>query len=153
MFRAGEVKRTHIHMNVEGSKFETSVAFYRTLFDAAPTLQRPQYAKWLLDDPALNFVVEVLEVTGDRPGIHHVGIQVDEEAELDALRNTLAAAEAPLLEVGPTRCCYADSNKNWTADPQGIRWETFLSYGEAESYGAKTNAELEHYVASEHRDG
>lgn len=136
------MKRMHIHINVEESKFDSSVRFYQSLFAAAPAMTREGYAKFMLDDPAVNFVVEVLEVEGDVPGIHHVGIQVDEEDELAAILSSLKEAEAPLLEIGRTRCGFADSEKNWTADPQGIRWETFRSFGRIEDYGAKTDRSM-----------
>lgn len=140
------MKRIHLHVNVDLARYERSVAFYSTLFGAEPTHTREHYAKWLLDDPAVNFTVEVLEIAGDVPGIHHVGIQVDGEGELEAIRSALEDAEAPLLEVGRTQCCFADSEKNWTADPQGVRWETFRSFGQLEHYGAKTEEELSLYT-------
>ena len=140
------MKRIHLHVNVEAQKFDASVDFYRTLFAAEPTLTRDHYAKWLLVDPAVNFTLEVLEIAGDVPGIHHVGIQVDADGELETIRRALEAAQAPLLEVGRTQCCFADSEKNWTADPQGIRWETFQSFGQLEHYGAKTDEELSLYT-------
>lgn len=139
------MKRMHVHVNTTESHFETTVRFYRTLFGAAPTLAREHYSKWMLDDPAVNFVVEVLEIAGDVPGIHHVGIQVEAGDELEAIRSALKSAEAPLLEVGRTQCCFADSEKNWTMDPQGVRWETFRSFGQLEEYGAKTDEELRRY--------
>ena len=142
------MRRMHVHVNVEESKLEASIDFYRTLFGTPPGLRRQGYAKWMLEDPALNFVVEVLEIEGDTPGIHHVGIQVEGEDELAAIHGALKAAEAPLLEVGRTQCCFADSEKNWTADPQGVRWETFRSFGELDHYGEKTPDELRHYVGS-----
>ena len=140
------MKRIHLHVNVDESKFDDSLAFYETLFGAGPTLTRDHYAKWSLDDPAVNFTVAVLEIEGDVPGIHHVGIEVDADGELEGIRRALADAEAPLLEVGRTQCCFADSEKNWTADPQGIRWETFRSFGALEQYGAKTPEELSLYT-------
>ncbi len=140
------MKRIHLHVNVNETKFDASVGFYQTLFGAEPTVTRDRYAKWLLDDPAVNFTVEVLEIAGDVPGIHHVGIQVDADGELEGIRKALEEAEAPLLEVGRTQCCFADSEKNWTADPQGVRWETFQSFGQLEHYGAKTDEELSLYT-------
>ncbi|MFK7896511.1 MAG: glyoxalase/bleomycin resistance/dioxygenase family protein [Myxococcota bacterium] len=140
------MKRIHLHINVEETKFDASTRFYETLFNAEPTLTRPHYAKWMLEDPAVNFTLEVLEIEGDVPGIHHLGIQVDAEGELEQIRSTLEAAEAPLLEVGRTQCCFADSEKNWTADPQGVRWETFQSFGQLSEYGAKTPKELSLYA-------
>lgn len=140
------MKRIHLHLNVDPSRFEPSIAFYSTLFGGGPTVVQERYAKWLLDEPAVNFTVEVLEVAGDVPGIHHVGIQVDDHEELESIRQSLEAAEAPLLEVGRTQCCFADSEKNWTVDPQGVRWETFRSFGQLDHYGSKTPEELAHYT-------
>ncbi len=147
------MKRIHLHVNVEASRLEDSIGFYTTLFGAAPTVTHERYAKWLLDDPAVNFTVEVLEIEGDVPGIHHVGIQVEEEGDLEAIRAALASAEAPLLEVGRTQCCFADSEKHWTADPQGVRWEAFRSFGQLDHYGAKTDEELAHYTTNVAREG
>lgn len=140
------MKRIHLHINVEAQRFDPTVDFYSTLFAAPPTHRHDRYAKWLLDDPVVNFTVEVLEVEGDVPGIHHVGIQVDEADELSDIRASLEAAQAPLLEVGRTQCCFADSEKNWTADPQGVRWETFRSFGQLDHYGDKTDEELALYT-------
>ena len=139
------MKRIHIHVNSEADKFEPSVAFYSTLFGEPPTKTRDNYAKWMLDDPHVNFVVEVIEVMGDQPGIHHVGVQVDEGEELHHLRDKLKAAQAPLLEVGETVCCFSKSEKNWTMDPNGLKWETFRSFGDVEDYGEKTLQELSNY--------
>jgi len=140
------MKRIHLHLNVEEQRFADSVAFYATLFGAEPTNTRHHYAKWLLEDPQVNFTVEVLDVEGDQAGIHHVGIQVDADGELESIHDALKNASAPLLEVGRTKCCFADSEKNWTADPQGIRWETFRSFGQLDEYGAKTEEELALYT-------
>ena len=146
------MKRMHIHINVEESKFKSSVDFYQTLFSAPPAVTREGYAKFDLDDPAVNFVLEVLEIEGDTPGIHHVGIQVDKDDELSSILSSLKQANAPLLEIGRTQCCFSDSNKNWTADPQGIRWETFQSFGQIDEYGAKTAEELRLYNERVHTD-
>jgi len=140
------MKRLHIHVNTDAKQFEKSVEFYSTLFAAAPTKTRENYAKWMLEDPKVNFVVEVIEITGDHPGIHHVGLQVDDSETLGEIRNALKEAEAPLLEVGETVCCFSKSEKNWTMDPSGVRWETFRSYGDVDEYGEKTLEELTHYA-------
>ena len=140
------MKRIHIHVNTEADTFHQSVAFYTKLFATAPTKTRDSYAKWMLEDPRVNFVVEVIEVAGDQPGIHHVGLQVETHEELDLIRQTLKAAEAPLLEVGETTCCYTKSEKNWTMDPSGLRWETFRSFGDVDGYGEKTLEELANYI-------
>ncbi|MEL6691945.1 MAG: glyoxalase/bleomycin resistance/dioxygenase family protein [Pseudomonadota bacterium] len=142
------MKRLHIHINSEEAKFTDATAFYTTLFGRAPTKTRPNYAKWMLDDPKVNFVVEVLEIEGDTPGIHHVGIQVDESEELASILGALKSAEAPLLEVGETVCCFSKSEKNWTMDPSGVRWETFRSFGDVDEYGEKTLQELANYSTS-----
>ncbi len=139
------MKRLHIHVNTSEKSFGESVEFYSTLFNSSPSKERDQYAKWMLDDPRMNFVVEVLEIQGDAPGIHHIGIQVDESDELDQIKEALKASKAPLLEVGNTNCCYAESEKNWTLDPSGVKWETFRSIGDLEDYGSKTTEELELY--------
>lgn len=139
------MKRIHIHMNVDATKFDQSVSFYATLFGEGPTKTRENYAKWMLDDPRVNFVVEVIEIAGDQPGIHHVGVQVDDSEELNAIRDSLKAAEAPLLEIGETVCCFSKSEKNWTQDPSGLRWETFRSFGDVADYGEKTLEELARY--------
>lgn len=139
------MKRLHVHINTDESDFDKSVDFYSTLFDHAPTKTRPKYAKWMLDDPRVNFVVEVIEIDGDNPGIHHVGVQVDEPEELRSIRDALKSAEAPLLEVGETVCCFSRSEKNWTMDPSGVRWETFRSFGDVDEYGEKTLEELASY--------
>lgn len=140
------MKRIHIHLNVDLTKFEQSVSFYTTLFGIAPTKTRTNYAKWMLDNPRVNFVVEVIEVEGDHPGIHHLGIQVEQSEELDPIRDQLKTAEAPLLEIGETVCCFSKSEKNWTQDPSGLRWETFRSFDDVDEYGEKTLEELMHYL-------
>lgn len=143
------MKRIYIHVNVDETKFEQSVAFYQTLFATEPTKTRDNYAKWMLDDPRVNFVVEVIEIEGDRPGIHHVGLQVDDSDELHVIRDSLKEAEAPLLEVGETVCCFSKSEKNWTMDPSGLRWETFRSFGDVAEYGEKTLEELASYNSAD----
>ena len=142
------MKRLHIHMNTHENKFDQAIGFYSTLFASAPSKTRPNYAKWMLDDPSVNFVVEVLEVDGDKPGIHHLGIQVDESEELDEIKNSLKAENAPLLEIGQTTCCFSKSEKNWTMDPSGIRWETFRSFGDVDDYGEKTLSEIQNYIST-----
>lgn len=139
------MKRLHIHVNATQEDHASSVAFYSTLFAAEPTKTREGYAKWMLDDPRVNFVVETIDMPGAQPGIHHVGVQVDESEELAAIRDTLEAAEAPLMEIGETVCCFSKSEKNWTMDPNGVRWETFRSFGDVEEYGHKTAREIANY--------
>ena len=125
------MKRLHVHVGVEN--LDASIAFYSTLFSAEPTLRKPDYAKWMLDDPRVNFAIS----SGNHAqnGIEHLGIQVENQGELAEVYGRLGAAGRPVLEEGATTCCYAKSEKSWIADPDGIVWETFLTSGEATIYG------------------
>src|SRR5262249_5838282 len=110
-----------------------SIRFYSQLFGAAPDVTKPDYAKWMLDDPRLNFAISV---RGRAAGVDHLGLQADGPAELEEIGARLQAADAVrLAEVGTT-CSYAKSDKYWSEDPQGLRWETFCTHGEAMSYYA-----------------
>jgi catechol 2,3-dioxygenase-like lactoylglutathione lyase family enzyme len=124
------MKRFHVHVSV--NDVESSIRFYSTLFAKAPTVVKPDYAKWMLDDPHVNFAISK---RGGEAGIRHLGIQVEDHAELADMYSRLQRAEAPVLEEGATTCCYARSEKSWIADPQGVRWETFLTTGESTVYG------------------
>lgn len=123
------MKRLHIHIGVQD--LEKSIGFYSTMFAAEPTVTKPDYAKWMLDDPRVNFAISQ---RADH-GVSHLGIQVENEAELAEVYGRLQAAERPILDEGATTCCYARSMKQWITDPQGIAWETFLTTGEAVDYG------------------
>jgi len=125
------MKRLHIHVGVES--LEKSIGFYSTLFGAAPTVAKEDYAKWMLEDPRVNFAISQGRHTGK--GIEHLGIQVEDNDELAEVYGRLKAADAPVLEEGATTCCYARSEKSWIADPDGIVWETFLTHGDATVYG------------------
>jgi catechol 2,3-dioxygenase-like lactoylglutathione lyase family enzyme len=124
------MKRLHVHVAVDD--LAASISFYNTLFAAEPTVVKHDYAKWMLDDPRVNFAISKRSAAA---GIRHLGIQVEDRRELADVYSRLERAEAPVLEEGATTCCYADSEKSWIADPQGVRWETFLTTGEATSYG------------------
>ena len=124
------MKRLHVHMSVED--LAQSIRFYSTLFAAEPTVLKPDYAKWMLDDPRVNFAVSK---QGTAPGIEHLGIQVETPDELHEVYSRLQQADRPLLEEGATTCCYAKSEKSWITDPQGVTWETFLTSGESTVYG------------------
>lgn len=124
------MKRFHVHVRVEN--LEQSIRFYSTLFAAEPTLRKPEYAKWMLDDPRVNFAISVNSGQG---GLHHLGIQAEERDELSEIQERLESAGAPILEEGETTCCYARSEKSWINDPQGIAWETFRTLGESAVYG------------------
>ena len=125
------MKRLHVHVGVED--LAQSVRFYSTLFGAEPSVTKPDYAKWMLDDPRVNFAISS---GNDRKGIEHLGIQVESSEELAEVYGRLKAADRPVLEEGATTCCYAKSDKSWIADPQGVVWETFHTTGEAVDYGA-----------------
>lgn len=125
------MKRLHVHVKVES--IGRSVQFYSTLFGAQPTVVKPDYAKWMLDDPRVNFAVST--GCGSEKGIEHLGIQVEDGGELREVYGRLKEARRPVLEEGATTCCYAKSEKSWVSDPDGIVWEAFLTSGEATIYG------------------
>lgn len=119
------MKRFHVHLHVED--LATSVAFYSRLFAAEPTRLEADYAKWMLEDPRLNFAIST---RGHAAGVDHFGFQVDEAEELAALKAQATAADMALLDEGATTCCYARSEKHWVTDPQGIAWEHFHTLGD-----------------------
>ncbi len=127
------MKRFHVHVNVHN--LDTSVGFYSQLFGSAPSVLKTDYAKWMLDDPRLNFAISQRERA---PGIDHLGLQAEDAAELEEIGTRLKAADAISLTETGTTCCYANSDKYWTEDPQGLRWESFHTYGEATTYSAPT---------------
>ena len=114
------MKRFHVHTHVED--LQKSIAFYSKMFAAEPTRLESDYAKWMLDDPRINFAIST---RGDKPGVDHLGFQTDSEEELLELRARAEAADMTLLDVGETTCCYARSDKHWITDPQGVAWEHF----------------------------
>lgn len=124
------MKRLHVHVSVHD--IPQSVRFYSALFAAEPTVLKHDYAKWMLEDPRVNFAISK---RGAEPGIRHLGIQVEDSQELTEVYARLQRADAPVREDGQTTCCYARSEKSWIADPQGIQWETFLTTGESTVYG------------------
>ncbi len=128
------MKRLHVHMSVED--IAQSEKFYSTLFATGPAVIKPDYAKWMLDDPRVNFAIST---RGTKPGLDHLGIQVETADELHDVYGRLRKADRPVLEEGATTCCYAKSEKSWIADPQGISWETFLTSGESTVYGDSVN--------------
>jgi len=132
------MKRLHVHVSVDD--LSQSIRFYSTLFAAEPTVAKPDYAKWMLDDPRVNFAISKLD--GRTAGISHLGIQAEDETELAEVYDRLSRAERPIVEAKGTTCCYARSDKQWIADPQGVPWETFFTYGEATVYGEGSLAKL-----------
>lgn len=124
------MKRLHVSLGVED--LEASIRFYNTLFGAEPSVRRPGYAKWMLDDPRVNFV---LDQKCSARGVDHLGIQVDENGELDEVTARLKQAGEDLIEQEKTTCCYAVSDKSWVTDPQGVDWETFKTHDLVHEYG------------------
>jgi hypothetical protein len=123
------MKRFHVHVNV--NDLDASITFYSRLFDATPAVVKADYAKWMLDDPRINFAISRRERT---TGVDHLGLQADSRAELAEIGQRLVAADAIKLVEAGTTCCYAHSDKYWSEDPQGLRWETFHTYGAATTY-------------------
>lgn len=124
------MKRLHVHVSVKD--LDASVRFYSRLFAADPTVRKSDYAKWMLENPRVNFAISERD---GRPGVQHLGIQVEDRGELAEVYERLRRAERPVVEEGETTCCYAFSEKSWIDDPQGVQWETFLTTGENTVYG------------------
>ena len=130
------MKRIHIALKVGDLK--QSIEFYTALFGTPPTTTKDDYAKWLIDDPRVN--LSITERSGTA-GIEHLGIQAENESELQQLYAQVGAADAAATEEGHTTCCYSKSEKTWAKDPQGVEWEVFHTYGESESfYGGEEDA-------------
>ena len=124
------MKRLHVHVSVEDIRH--SVGFYSALFAAQPKIVKTDYAKWMLEDPRVNFAIST---RGRQPGLDHLGIQVEDQDELQEVYARLRTAGGTVIEQGQTACCYAKSEKSWIDDPAGISWETFLTTGENIDYG------------------
>ena len=124
------MKRLHVHVAVDD--LAQSIRFYTTLFAAEPTVTKADYARWMLDDPRVNFAIS--SRTGGS-GLDHLGIQVETPDELQEVYDRLRQADRPVLDQGATTCCYAQSEKSWITDPQGVSWETFLTTGDSTDYG------------------
>ena len=124
------MKRFHVHVSVED--LAASIRFYANLFGAPPTVTKSDYAKWMLDDPRVNFAISDRATAS---GLDHLGLQVDSGEDLSFLAARLKAAGEVTLDQTATTCCYAKSDKSWVNDPSGLRWETFHTTGEAVTYG------------------
>ena len=124
------MKRLHVHVAVEN--LPQSIGFYSALFDSQPAVVKTDYAKWMLDDPRVNFAIST---RGRQPGLDHLGIQVENADELREVYARLHEAGGNVVEQGQTACGYAKSEKSWIDDPAGIAWETFLTTGESTTYG------------------
>jgi lactoylglutathione lyase len=129
------MKRFHVHAHVDD--LHASIAFYSKLFAAEPARVESDYAKWMLEDPRLNFAIST---RGGKPGIDHLGFQTDTDEELAQLKARAAAADMALLDEGETTCCYARSEKHWVTDPQGIAWEHFRTLGNIPLFSEPTVA-------------
>lgn len=127
------MKRFHVHIAVDN--LPENISFYSALFGVEPSVSKADYAKWMLDDPFINFAISV---RGAKPGLDHVGIQVDSEKALNEMNHRFAQADLPAVEQKNAQCCYSASNKYWTVDPQGIAWETFHSLAIIPTFGHDT---------------
>ena len=125
------------HLNTTVKDIPEAVRFYSALFDAEPVVLKSDYAKWMLDDPRINFAIST---RGERVGVNHLGMQVDTARELAAMRAQLVRADSALVEQSDAACCYAKSDKYWITDPAGTAWETFHTLGTIPIYGADTEA-------------
>ena len=123
------MKRLHVHVAV--NDLDQSIGFYSALFAAQPSVVKSDYAKWMLDDPRVNFAISA---RGREAGLDHLGIQVEEECELNELRSRFEAADMKVLEQGATTCCYAKSDKSWVQDPVGIPWEAYRTMEDAQFF-------------------
>jgi catechol 2,3-dioxygenase-like lactoylglutathione lyase family enzyme len=126
-------KRFHVHMHVDD--LETNIGFYSRLFGAAPARRESDYAKWMLDDPPVNFAISTW---GAKPGIDHLGIQTDDPSELTSMREHAATADLALHVEEEVSCCYAKSDKHWITDPQGVAWEHFHTLADVPTFSAKS---------------
>ena len=126
------MKRFHVHLAVDN--LQESVRFYSTLFGAEPSVQKADYAKWMVDDPRINFAIST---RGSQPGLNHFGFEVDSDDELKGMRERLSAADTGLTEESGAHCCYAVSDKYWVTDPQGIAWETYHTLGSIPVFGTQ----------------
>jgi catechol 2,3-dioxygenase-like lactoylglutathione lyase family enzyme len=131
------MKRFHVHAHVED--LAASIAFYSKLFAAEPTRVESDYAKWMLENPRINFAISN---RGGKPGVDHLGIQTDDADELAELKARAQAADMVLFDQGETTCCYSRSEKHWVTDPQGIAWEHFHTpvFGASKTEGAAPGA-------------
>jgi catechol-2,3-dioxygenase len=123
------MKRMHIHISVDD--LNKSIHFYNSLFGTSPTVEKPDYAKWMLDDPLVNFAISQ---RGTKTGLDHIGIQTDSDEELAEIKSRLDQAELSTLTQEGTTCCYAKSDKHWVIDPTGIAWETYHTLDSAPTF-------------------
>ncbi len=124
------MKRFHVHVSVRN--LDENIRFYSNLFGEPPVVRKDDYAKWMLEDPRLNFAISA---NGRAAGVNHLGLQVDSDAELESLESGFARSDVDVLDEKAATCCYAHSDKHWAKDPQGVVWEAFHTLGEAKVYG------------------
>ena len=136
------MKRFHIHVAV--NNLEDSIRFYSALFHAAPSVQKDDYAKWMLEDPRINFAISQ---RGAEPGLDHLGIQVESEEELAQLQSQLQQADISMVTQTQTGCCYARSNKHWVTDPSGIAWESYHSLASIPTFHGEQEASADAAIA------
>lgn len=129
------MKTFHVHIRVKN--LEESINFYTAMFAKKPSVKKGDYAKWMLEDPKINFAISN---SHQETGIEHLGIQTESEDELQEVYRNLEAAKGEIFEEGDSACCYAKSQKSWITDPQGVDWEAFYTYGESTVYGEGRNA-------------
>lgn len=140
------MKRLHVHVSVRD--LAASIRFYTGLFASEPAVRKHDYAKWMLEDPRVNFAISQRD---GNPGVQHLGIQVGARSELAEVRGRALRAEGPMIDEGATTCCYAHSEKSWIDDPQGVRWEIFLTTGESTEYGTDEPRSVEETLRAEPR--
>jgi hypothetical protein len=132
------MKRFHVHVSVDDLK--DNIRFYSAVFATRPAVVKDDYAKWMLEDPRINFAIST---RGGKTGVNHLGLQVDTAGELKDLRVQLVAAQAPVLEQREASCCYAKSDKYWITDPQGVAWETYHTLDSIPVFGADSTRDAE----------
>ena len=130
------MKRFHVHVAVDD--LAENIRFYSALFSAEPSVLKDDYAKWMLDDPRINFAISK---RGQKPGVNHLGLQVESDEELQFIHSCLEKADGEIVAEEGVACCYAKSDKYWITDPQGIAWESFRSLGEVPLFGGEVEGE------------
>jgi hypothetical protein len=126
------MKRFHVHVAV--NDLDKSIAFYSAMFGADPSVVKPDYAKWMLEDPRVNFAISN---RGQTPGVNHLGMQAEDDAELETIHANLQQAGSVVLPEKGVDCCYAKSDKYWVTDPQGVAWESFRTLGSIPLFGSE----------------
>ena len=131
------MKRLHVHVAVDD--LDQNIRFYSSLFGSEPSVRKDDYAKWMLDNPRVNFAISK---RGETTGVNHLGIQVENDGELLEMRNRLSQADQPVVDQPDAACCYSASNKHWVQDPQGIAWETFHTLSDIPMFGRDTRTDV-----------